>query len=281
MKRIFVVAVLWAWALVAAAAGPAAVRKQVEMSMLVTGTIDIGPDGGVRAHVLDGREALPPVVATLIDGALPQWRFEPQQIDGKPIIARTKMSLRIVAKRQVDDSYIVGIRGYSFGESGGVPGETVTSDHLPPPAYPEVAYRSGIKGTVYLLLRIGRDGKVEEAVAEQVNLTVVGDERQMRLGRDALSRAALNKAKSWLFNPPTKGKAADAPVWSVRVPVSFRYTDEKLAANGEWEAYVPGPHTKPWWVDDDSALGSPDAMVAGGVYQVGNGPRLLTPPGES
>ena len=279
MKRIIMGVALWACALAASAAGPAAVRKQVEMSMLVTGTIDIGPDGGVRAHVLDGREALPPGVVTLIDGVLPQWRFEPPRVEGKPVIARTKMSLRIVAKRQEDDSYVVGVRGYNFGEPAGVPGESVTSDHLSSPAYPEAAYRAGIKGTVYLLLRIGREGKVEEAVAEQVNLTVVGNERQMRLGRDALSRAALNKAKSWVFNPPTKGKAADGPFWSVRVPVDFQFTGEKSAANGEWEAYVPGPQIKPWWVDGD-ALGSPDAMIAGGLYQVGDGPRLLTPPGE-
>ena len=279
MKRIFAVAVLWTCALVAIAAGPAAVRKQVEMSMLVSGTIDIRPDGGVRAHVLDGREALPPGVVKLVDDTLPQWRFEPVLVDGKPVIARTKMSLRVVAKPQDDGSFTIGIRGYSFGEPAGVPGETVTSARLPPPAYPEAAYRSGIKGTVYLLLRIGRDGKVEEAVTEQVNLTVIGDERRMRLGRELLARAALGKAKSWAFNPPTKGKAADAPFWSVRVPVDFEFTGEKSAGNGEWEAYVPGPQIKPWWVDGD-ALGSPDAMIAGGLYQVGDGPRLLTPPGE-
>ena len=284
MKRIFAVAVLWACALVAAAAGPAAVRKQVESSMLVTGTIDIAPDGGVRGFRLDKEEKLPPQVIQLARQAVPEWRFEPVLIDDKTVPVSARMSMRIVASRLDESGYRLTIRSAAFGwdalpyEDRKLDGSTLQGDKLRPPLYPRSAY--GIKGVVYVLARVGRDGKVEDVVSEQVNLTVIGSEATMKLGRRSLESAALYAARRWTFKPPTVGEAADDPYWKVRVPVAFKFADQGDAPYGEWEAYVPGPRQPlPPWVEQKDVAASPDALVDGEPHQVDEGPRLLTPLG--
>ncbi len=82
------------------------------------------------------------------------------------------MNLLLVAKPGANNTYAVSIRSAHFGsqEQGAA---SVTAKDMPPPAYPEHAFREGATGVVYLLLKIGRDGKVEDLVAEQVNLTTL------------------------------------------------------------------------------------------------------------
>ncbi len=284
MKRIFAVAVLWACALVAAAAGPAAVRKQVESSMLVTGTIDIGPDGGVRGFLLDKEEKLPPQVIQIARQAVPEWRFEPVLINGVAAPIRARLSMRMVATQLADKGYRLAIGSAAFGQDALAPkdrkpdGRTLKADEMQPPTWPLTAY--GISGTVYVLLRVGRDGKVEDVASEQVNLTVIGSEKTMRLGRKALEDATLRAARRWTFKPPTVGEAAGLPYWKARVPVVFEFDNQRAARYGKWEAYVPGPRQPlPSWVEQQDVATSPDALVDGELHLVGEGPRLLTPLG--
>lgn len=105
------------------------------------------------------------------------------------------MGLRIVAQQAGQDKYNLRIDSSSFGESDKEDGETITAREFGVPRYPENAARSGVTGTVFLVMKIGRNGKVEDLATEQVNLTVVGTEEQMRQGRDWLSRVARVAAK--------------------------------------------------------------------------------------
>jgi len=283
-KRPWMALPLLVCAFVVLAAGPGAVRKQVESSMLVTGTIDIEPDGSVSGHRLDQPEKLPKGVVLLIRRSTPDWRFEPVLVDGKAVKARARMSLRVVAKKIDQTSFNVEIRNASFGEEREAPGTQVESVGMKPPNYPRAAWSSGITGTVYLVVRIGRQGTVEDVVAEQVNLRVIGSERQMQQGRDLLAQAAVQAARHWTFKPPTLGVHAAEPFWSARIPVDFAFDDDpsisKHGQYGKWEAYVPGPRQLVPWILESADSESPDAMMAGGVYQVGQGPRLLTPLGK-
>ena len=271
------------FASVALAAGPGAVRKRAESSTLVTGTIDIEKDGRVGGHRIDHPEKLHPQAVRLIHQAAPHWRFEPVLVDGTPVRARTKMSVRVILNRKGEDAYQLRIGGATFGDEAGVKGEAVTvADRMTPPKYPAGAYMSGIQGTVYLVLRIDRDGRVADAVEEQVNLTVLGNDRQMEQGRALLARAARAAAKKWRYDVPVRGPLAGRDHWSVRVPVSFTLCDGNCRGSmereyGSWETYIPGPKQRvPWITDEESRAGS-DAMVAGELYPVGTGPKLLTP----
>lgn len=273
-KRIWLAIALASCVGSAFAAGPGAVRKQVESSLLVTGTIDINPDGSVAGHALQGRETLPDGLVAMIERAVPQWRFEPVALSGGATRARATMNLRIVAKKTDSDDYAVQIRGAQFGDDR--PGEFVAArDLLAAPRYPEQAARAGVGGTVYTVLKVGRDGRVEEAIAEQVNLRVVADENSMRRWRALLGSAALHAARKWTFLPPSKGAAIDAPYWSARVPVDFVAPGTRQPDDHQWHAYVPGPRAAIPWRDDEAGSGA-DALATGGVYPLDGGPRLLT-----
>ena len=268
---------LLALASLALARAPDEVRKQVEASMLLTGTIDIKPDGSVGGYAIDAKEKVPDYVLGNITRQVPGWKFEPVLVDGKPVPARTRMSLRVIAKPAEDGNFLVSLGGVNFGEYSDDATDQVTRGRLRAPEYPREAWSVGGKGTVYLLLKIDRQGKVADQVVEQVNLTAIGDPRQMKKLRKSLGDASLKAARSWTFHLPTTGEAADAESWSIRVPVNFQLADDGKARYGTWQAYLPGPRQRASWVDDEDMSDSPDALADDGVYPVGGGPKLLTP----
>ncbi|QEO25196.1 energy transducer TonB [Xanthomonas translucens] len=268
---------------VATGTGPGAVRKQVESSLLVTGKINIEPDGAVSALAIDHADKLPEGVLGFVRQSVQRWTFEPALRDGKPVPTRTPMTLRLVAKRQQGDRYQVEIRHASFAAYDPKDPRAVTSIRTPPPAYPEAAYRVGASGSAYLVLKVARDGSVADAAVEQVNLRIVASESEMQTLREIFARSALAAARKWRFRPPSEGKEVSAPYWAVRVPVNYSLRDQPKqgmdSSYGHWISYVPGPRARaPWDTGEDASGFSPDALSAGGVYMVdNNGPRLLTP----
>lgn len=284
MKRITLLLLGMVVAFVAHAGGAGAVRKTIESSMLVTGWAMIAPDGTVSGLELDECEKLPTGVTGLIDRAGTQWKFEPVLVDGKPRKAKARMSLRIVAKKLDADRYEVAIRSGYFGEEAMTPEERIArADSIKPlsmrpPSYPQSALQAGARGTVYLVVRIGRDGKAMEAFAEQVNLRVVGSEKEMDQLRGMFARSAINATRSWRFQLPLEGENASLESWTVRIPVDYEFYGEKQAQYGQWHTYVPGPRqSAPWELEQLDATQAPDSMIAGVLYQAGRGLRLLTP----
>lgn len=293
MHRNAVTSKKWSWSalallLLAASAfatgtGPGAVRKQAESSMLVTGKIDIEADGAVSALTIDQEDRLPAGVVTFVRNTAMQWKFEPALREGKAVPARSPMTLRIVAKRLQDDAYRVEIRHASFTTYDPSDEHAVTSLQMAPPPYPEAAYRAGVSGSVYLVLKVARDGTVADAAVEQVNLRIVASEGEMKKLRALLGNSALAAARKWTFRPPSEGKDVAAPFWSVRVPVNYSLggqpNEGMPEGYGRWISYIPGPRERAPWVTGEDAVGfSPDALPANGVYMVDNsGPRLLTP----
>jgi hypothetical protein len=266
----------------ALAAGPAAVRKRVQASMLLTGTIVVAPDGSVSSYAIDKPEKLPPMVTGLIAESIPRWKFEPTLLDGKPVAAKAKMSVRFVAKPIGDDKYSVGISGTQFGQN--VPAESITYKDQVAPTYPREAARSRVSGTVYLLLRVGRQGQVEEAVAEQVNLVVVDNDEEMERWRKMLANSALAAARKWTFNLPTSGKHMNDKYWLALVPVTYGLLYGGLRGAddyGKWQPYVPGPQQPVPWIDDPRLLsGSVDALPDEGLHPLEKDSlRLIAPLG--
>ncbi len=288
--------VLACLASVADARNARAVRKQAEGSMLVTGRVTITREGRVDGWTIDRRDDLPPAVVNVIDASAPGWRFEPILLDGKPAHGSARMSLRMVAERIDDERFRVSIRDGYFGREAvrmakrvdgspdapadEAPGDQVGKARMGAPRYPDLALRAGVTGTVYVVVRIGHSGQVEDAAVEQVNLRVVGPEREMARMRDMLAQSALAAARRWEFHPPTHGEAADEPFWSVRVPVDYRIHGlGQPAEYGRWEVYVPGPRMPvPWQMESlEGSDIAPDTLVAGEVYQAGTALKLLGP----
>lgn len=279
MKRILLGVLAIALSFSAMAAGPGAVRKSIEASMLLTGTIVVGPEGRVTQYSIDQPEKIAKGVLDFVDGNVSGWTFEPTLLDGKPVLTRNRMSIRVVANKQENGDFAVRLSGVSFLPFKAEEGTQVSSTRKTPPRYPVGAARAGATGTVYLIVKVGRNGKVEDVIAEQVNLEFVATENIMEQARKLFADASIQVARQWKYIPPVKGEDVDAPYWSVRVPIRYSMEGSKAHQYGQWESYVPGPRQQIPWKDlRDLPSFSPDTMVAGDdLYPAGKGLRLLTP----
>lgn len=261
--------------------------KNFEASMVVTGTITVNPDGSVNGYTLDQQGNLPPAVTKVAEATLPNWKFQPVLEEGKPIMAKSSMSVRIVAHPIDEQHATVSITGASFGrdakESMGSPecknGECLIAKSRTPPSYPIEGARNDVTGIVYLVQEIGRDGRVVRQAAKQVNLR-----SRWNVGAaNMLAHASLKAGRDWTYDVPTKGDEANRDHWIVSIPVDF--TLGGTYAYGQWEPYIPGPVLDLPWAKDDTnhvaANGSSDAIPDGGAPFIPD-PRfvLLTPIGK-
>ena len=216
-------------------------------------------------------------------------------VEGKPVHGNARMSLLMVAERIDDRRFRVAIRSGHFGREAVLveasysdarpgtatqdAGDQLTAIDLKPPIYPAQARYAGIQGVVYVVVRVDRTGRVQDAVVELVNLRVLGSGREMAQARELLAGSTLAGARKWTFKPPTRGEWVDQEYWSARVPVDYRFVDDGKARYGQWESYVPGPRSPiPWQMESLEGFEiAPEALVAGVVHQIGTGVKLLGP----
>ena len=254
-------------------------RQQAESSLRVSGSLVVDPDGKVASHELDPQAPLTPALKAFVDDSIRGWRFQPVLVDGKAVRAKVPMSLRLVARRADDGKFSVAIARTYFGSTEDVPPtDRLRSIRLTPPNFPRGALAMGGKGVVYLVVQVGRDGKVVNVDAEQVNLRVAGTDGQMAALRKQFTDAAVRVARGWTFTIPTTGPEANDATWLVRVPVDYRLEDERQRGNG-WDTYIPGPRNfeMPWAAEKLRMAGSPDALPDAGVYPLQQGATLLNP----
>lgn len=256
----------------------AEVRKQAEASMVVAGHIRINGDGSVATLDLDRESALPKEVSGFVRTAVPQWRFAPLSAEQGTSAAAT-MQIRVVAHPRSDGNYELSLRSAHFGDIDA--DEIAKPRPLRRPAYPITLDNSNISASVYMLIRIGTDGKVLDASAEQVNLYVVASEREMTRMRTLFAESSIYTAKRWRFTPITDGAVDSQKVVTARVPVDFVAHGRRAPAYGRWDSYIPGPRMRASWSDDVDTEGSGvDAFTGEGLQLVGKGPRLLTKLGQ-
>jgi len=270
----------WLWlacVLPVFAQGAGAVRKQAELSMLIKGEISVDEEGRVDAYTLEDPEELPPGVVAFVGNNIDTWAFEPQKLDGRPVVVRNSMRIFVVAKPEEAGGYQIRLQSVSFRPLSNKEGYELARQSMTPPRYPVDAARSGVGGSVYLVLRVGRDGKVHDAIVEQVNLRAVASEGVMDRMRRMFADASLSAARRWTFTPPTQGDEAALEYWSIRTPINFHLGHDE-PAYGQWQAYIPGPRQSVPWVDSDLTRISPEALAGGSTDVLSKeGLRLLTP----
>lgn len=262
----------------AVAASAHEVAKQAEASMMVVGTLTVAPNGSVSSYQLDDAEKLPAAVSGLLQQAIPSWQFDPMVRDGKPVSVRSRMSLRVVLHPLGDKRYRLYLAGAYFSADG----KPLKSDasRRTQPRYPMQAIRDKVSGTVYLALKVDAQGRVIDAMAEQVNLRIAGDDHEMERYRRLLADSALKAAHSWVLDPRWFDGAGDH---YAMVPVSYALNvgpggHAMPDSPGHWDVYVPGPrHSVPWFDAGTMVAGSGDALPDGGVYLFNaGGPHLKT-----
>lgn len=229
MKKAWIVALVIA--LVPSAAGAVTAseaRRKLEHSLLVKGEIETDAQGDVSSVTVEKPEKFPPGLVDYVTQQVSRWKFEPVLVEGKPMRARSVMSLLVVATKLPNKQVSIGIRNASFGRQAPKPGEYVSSLDMKPPVYPRSLAAKGVSGTVYVLLKVGRDGSVQDAAVEKVNLRVLAKEHVMQSWRETLSEAALEALRTWRFsirrsgNTPTIRRGSYGRRWISRCPTTRR-----------------------------------------------------------
>ncbi|TBR39784.1 MULTISPECIES: energy transducer TonB [Dyella] len=256
-------------------------RPVVESSTLVKGTIVLNKDGTVASTSIDDENVLGNALSDVVRKTAAQWRFDPVMQNGEPVIAKARMSVRLVARKNDSGDYNVRVKGAMFGESVDAT-KRRNLPHLTSPAYPPAAVSAQLEATTYVALRLDKDGHVIDAVAEQVNLSQWGSERLMKEWRDVFAKAALAAARKWTVQRPDDAPPLNADTWTARIPVVFHITNLHTGRTRSiWQTYVPGPVDPIPWLEGKPARGafaqSPDALPDGQIAIEGDGPNLLTP----
>ncbi len=279
MKRVACLALVWLLVPILGSAhgGVDAARRSVEASMLVTGEIAVNPDGSVYGYSLDHRDKLPAPIVKLIGDTLPCWTFTPVKVDGKAVLAKALMSLRIVAYQDKPKHFVASIEGAEFGDDAALyenscpPGACLTYATRRPPGYPFAMVREGVSGTVYVEVEVNRQGRVADAAIRQIDLRKLGDETELARWRHSFAQATLDVVRSWTFNVPTTGNGAKQSQWFVTIPINYSFAvmgEGNALSYGQWDAYVPGPvQPMPWAkssVHNTVANGSGDAIPDNG-----------------
>lgn len=281
MKKVWIAALAIALLPSSAGAVTASEIRKVEYSLLVKGEIETSAEGEVSWVNVEKPEKFPPGLVDYVKQQVSGWKFEPVLAAGKPVRARSSMSLLVVARRPANEDVSIGIRNASFGRQELKEGEFLSVLSAKPPVYPREIQAKGVSGTVYVLLKVGRDGTVQDAAVEKVNLRTLAKEKVMESWRAALTDAALKALKDWTFVVPTKGNLADDQSWYGWVPVNFElgHASNGQGGYGKWKVYIPGPRQPIPWLADNQPGFSSDALADGGIHMVkqGNEPKLLTP----
>lgn len=204
--------------------------------MDAVGEIEIGPDGAVKDYRLGGD--LPQGVVQAVDSNVRRWKFEPILVDGRPVIATTRMRLALTAVPTEGDQFALKVTNVWFGE----PGKRRT---LAPPLYPPAMQRAYVEGKVSLIVKVDADGNVVDAMSEQTSLSKDVKGKTANRWRRMLEESSVAAARSWKFTPTEKIDGEATPTL-VRVPVVF-------SMGGRWSGFVPGPiQPVPWLIREST-----------------------------
>lgn len=248
------------------AAAPAAV-----LEMNAEGEVQIAPDGHVRDYRLTSE--LAPAVAQLVDRNVRGWQFEPVLVDGKPVLAKTRMHLQLRAEPGEGgaDQFRVRVIHVGFGGPS-------HASHMKPPRYPEQAVRAHLGARVLLALKVDETGKVAEMQPYQTSLDArASSEQEAERWRHVFEQASLASARQWHFDVAERidGKPIGT---NLIVPLEFAVYDSAPPASndGRWKAYAPGPvHPAPWMnpavaASDFSALRNGEAQSLDSPFHLKN-----------
>lgn len=249
------------------------------LKMWVTGSIDIDPAGKVLGYRLDDAEQLAPAVVELVARQVPTWQFEPLPASQTQADPRTPMRLYLEAEAIGPDSFAIALRSASFlPKYSEDKTDRLRWKHRQPIEAPDLMYRRGFSGVVYVMLRIGRKGRALDAYAEQVDLQyTAASEKELKTWRSVLTRTVLDHIRKSSFRIPTTGPEADLPEWVARVEYVFSM-DTPLRMAGRWDHVIPGPRSLPDWAQQHTLARLPPDATASSSLTTGREQRQLSTP---
>lgn len=235
-----------------------------------TGSLTIDEQGAVLEVELDDKSLGQEVMAAYARH-IRDWRFEPVLEQGQPIRAKGYMQLDLLAfRRSGSDDLGLGVSSARFTDPPSMQdakSRPSSKDRLAQPRYPHDAAVLGIGADVMVLVRVGEQGRVEDAAV--ASLMLVGEragEKGMQKRHGAMfNRSATDVARRWTF-------AWAAPGETLKVPI--RYTPPGYSGR-RWVRAFPVGVDAPAWVLQAEAASQPMRM-AGAGQQAPDRLRLVT-----
>lgn len=254
----------WTWLLACLlpALAPAQ-NKQLD----IYGEIAIDKEGAVYA--VDFETIVVPEVKQLVDASIRKWRFEPVIRDGKPVYAKSNVSLTLLAVA-VDNGYRLQIERARFYTDR----EAVVRKA---PEYPSEAVRAGFGADLLVALRVDKDGNVQEATVLQTRLLGRnGADTKGPSGlRTKFERTTIETYKEWKYKPadPEAGESADA---TILTRMSYR-TGDQPRDKGGWIPQMQEPFKPVPWLAQDKQQLDAEGLKVGQSIAMGEGVKLRTP----
>ena len=242
--------------------------SDAELRLSVEGTIEIDPEGRVHDYTIETR--LTSSIRDYVDQRVRQWRFEPITVDGRAVIAKTRMRLNLLAQT-MGESYVLHVHSVHFGAP------TSRERDRSRLRFPPKALRERLGAHVMLALRIDADGNVVDAHPYQTNLSRAMDKNQAARWRRMFEAVAIKAAKRWTYEPSEHidGAATSATVFA---PFEFRIVgdDGSQWASHYWRIFVPGPVAPiPWQQDEMQLAERLDQLKDGETLAVSSRFRLI------
>lgn len=269
-----------------ALASPAALDlKDPVYATRVDSTIEIGPDGRLVGYepITQLKEPLASRVRTMATSL----RFEPVLVDGKPVIARTRMRLHLVAEPMDDGNLRVSVEDVGFPSEG----ETyVPSDdamirgvkHRKALQYPSSAMRAYASGRVLVAMRMTPDGRVAEAIPRESALFHANGSRATQAAAlAAMERAAVEGVRAWRFDVRVPEGAQPAPGdLTGLIAVQYTMGEGPMPGPGQWVKEMRTSERVLPWLDSILSAALPDIADVGDAGHFGAAAqrfKLLTP----
>lgn len=230
------------------------------------GSLVIGTDGRVLDVELSSDANLGTGVLEGYEQRVRAWRFEPIIEDGRPVNAKGRLQLSLVAAREKGNpTATFGIRGAQFLDPA-VASVKADGPRLAQPGYPENAYRAGAGARVTLLVKIDGQGRPARVATERLELLGVatGQSHQRNLATQ-FRRSAEQVAAKWTFSGHAEGELLRVPVW---------YSTEQWARG--WVPTTMQAVELPEWAELELAKEQATDLIAGGAATAARF-KLLTP----
>lgn len=249
----------------------------------VDSMIEVGPDGRILRYepITELKEPLATRVRTLADSL----RFEPVLEDGRPVIARTRMRMHLVAEPMGDGQLKVHMEhvGFPDGEEDARGASLAPDSYVRgvakrmPITYPAAALRAGVSGRVLVALRLEPDGSVADAVVRESALfSVKGRERVLGPALAVLERGATEAIRRWRFDVRVPEGAYPKPAdLTGLINVEYLVDDHPKPRPGLWLHETRSRERPLPWLDPMLAERLPDMADVGEAGHFGTAaPRL-------
>lgn len=282
--RALVLTLLLASATAGAVAGERLTIEPGVFTRRADGELTIDTAGRVVAFKPD--VAWPASLATRMDGLVNALRFEPVEVDGRPVNARMRMRVTFAAEEQANGNMAVRIDNVTFPDEDSCTcaqpkGISLKVVHRAAPQYPEVGAMSGVDANVLLVVRVGRDGRIADVAVRQSALVgAKGPAHRVARVLERFEDEAVSAIRKWRVAVDiAPGVSPTDEDMSALIPVTFRMRDSGNDAPGRWVLEMRTTKRETPWLQP--APGMPVAGVSDiagdGVVPVASRMRLVPP----